>query len=328
MASRRKFIKQSVILSAGTLAGTSLLKASVKNNKMESGVKKPLVISTWKHGVAANEAAWKVLSGKGKALDAVEQGVRVSESDPEVNNVGYGGLPDRDGKVTLDASIMDQDGNCGSVAFLQHIKNPISVARLVMEKSPHVMLAGEGALRFALANGFKKENLLTDKALAEWEEWKKKSNYIPQVIDENNHDTIGMLALDVFENVSGACTTSGLAWKHHGRVGDSPIIGAGLFVDNEIGAATATGRGEAVIKIAGSMLIVEAMRNGKTPQQACEEAVKRIAKKQNDYKDFQVGFLAVNKKGEIGAYSIKKGFQYALYIDGKNTLLDSDYYVK
>ena len=328
MVTRRTFIKNSAILSAALVAGTKA-GAKEKNVKMDSTLSNtPIVISTWEHGMAANEAAWKILSQQGRAFDAVEQGVRVSESDPNVNSVGYGGLPDRDGNVTLDACIMDEFGNCGSVAFLQNIMNPISVARLVMEKTPHVMLVGEGALEFALANGFKKENLLTDKAKAEWEKWVKENKYTPKKIDKNNHDTIGMLAIDSKGNISGACTTSGLSWKLHGRVGDSPIIGAGLFVDNEVGGAAATGRGEAVIKIAGSAMVVEAMRNGKTPQEACIEAVNRITRKQKDYKDFQVGFIALNKKGEHGAYSIKKGFQYALYVSAENKLIDSEYFVK
>lgn len=326
MITRRKFVRNTALTSALLISGIN----KAEEKFAENGIKKikPLVISTWNHGLAANEAAWKVLTKNGKALDAVEQGVKVSESDPEVRSVGYGGLPDRDGKVTLDASIMDEMGNCGSVAFLQHIKNPISVARLVMEKTPHVMLVGDGALSFALKNGFKKENLLTEKSRKDWEEWKKKKNYEPEKIDVDNHDTIGMLAIDSFGNMSGACTTSGLAWKYHGRVGDSPIIGAGMFVDNEVGAACATGKGEAVIKIAGSMLIVELMRNGKTPMEACKEAINRIVRKQKDFKDFQVGFLAIDRNNQIGAYSIQKGFQYALYIDGENRLIDSDYYLK
>ncbi|NUM31604.1 MAG: N(4)-(beta-N-acetylglucosaminyl)-L-asparaginase [Bacteroidetes bacterium] len=324
MITRRKFLKNTTLTSALLITGVN--EAFVKNNEKVNV--KPLVISTWKHGLAANNAAWKIITENGKSIDAVEQGVKVSESDPEVQSVGYGGLPDRDGNVTLDASIMDENGNCGSVAFLQHIKNPISVARLVMDKTPHVMLVGEGALKFALNNGFKKENLLTEKSRIEWEKWKIKKNYEPEKIDINNHDTIGMLAIDNFGNLSGACTTSGLAWKYHGRVGDSPIIGAGMFVDNEIGAACATGKGEAVIKIAGSLLIVELMRNGKTPMEACKEAINRIVKKQKDFKDFQVGFIAINQNNQIGAYSIQKGFQYALYIDGENKLIDSDYYLK
>src|SRR5699024_6667253 len=191
-------------------------------------------------------------------------------SDPDERSVGYGGRPDRDGKVTLDACIMDENANIGSVAALEHIKHPISVARAVMEKTPHVMLVGEGALEFALANGFKKENLLTEKSKKEWEEWLKTSEYKP-VVNIENHDTIGMLALDASGNLSGACTTSGMAYKMHGRVGDSPIIGAGLFVDNEVGAATSTGDGEEVIRTVGSHLVVELMRQGNSPQEACEE---------------------------------------------------------
>src|SRR5205085_821270 len=173
-------------------------------------------------------------------------GVRVPEADPKITTVGYGGAPDREGRVTLDACIMDEFANCGSVACLEHIVHAISVARKVMEKTPHVMLVGDGALQFALANGFKKENLLTPESEQKWKEWLKKAEYKPTANIEN-HDTIGMIALDSSSNFSGACTTSGMAYKMHGRVGDSPIIGARLFVDNEIGAATSTGVGKEVI---------------------------------------------------------------------------------
>jgi isoaspartyl peptidase/L-asparaginase-like protein (Ntn-hydrolase superfamily) len=288
----------------------------------------PVVISTWPHGLAANAAAWKILATGGRALDAVEQGARVVELDPAVNNVGYGGLPDRAGEVTLDACIMDEAGNCGAVACLRHIKNPVSVARLVMEKSPHVMLVGEGAEQFALAHGFKKENLLTAAARAAWKKWRRENLAVAEKIDVNNHDTIGMLAIDRRGNLAGSCTTSGTAWKYPGRVGDSPIIGAGLFVDNEIGGAAATGRGESVMKIAGAMVVVEAMRHGLSPLAACREAVRRIAKKQNDYQTFQVGFIALNKKGEFGAYSIKQGFEYAVCARGENKLYPSEYWAK
>ena len=261
-------------------------------------------------------------------MDAVEQGVMVPEADPNNTSVGLGGNPDRDGHVTLDASIMDEKGNAGSVAFLEHILDPISVARMVMEKTPHVMLVGEGAYQFAIDNGFKRSDQgMTPEVKANWEKWKAENKYNPK-IDKNNHDTIGMVALDNAGDVSGACTTSGLGMKMHGRVGDSPIIGAGMFADNDVGAACATGVGEAVIKICGSHLIVELMRNGKTPQQACEEAVKRIAKKVSNYKDIQVGFLALNKAGDVGAYSIVKGFNYAVACNGQNRLFDSDYLVK
>lgn len=283
---------------------------------------KPVIVSTWAHGLPANTAAWKILSAGGRALDAVEAGVRVSEGDPEERSVGLGGLPDRDGKVTLDACIMDGNGDCGSVAFLQSIKHPISVARLVMEKTPHVMLVGDGALRFALDNGFEEENLLTADSERDWKKWLEKSEYRP-VINMENHDTIGMLALDKEGNLSGACTTSGMAYKMHGRVGDSPLIGAGLFADNEIGAACATGLGEAVIKIAGSHLVVELMRHGRTPEHACKEAVERIVKKQKNTDQFQVGFLALRKDGKYGAFAIHNGFNYAVHSATGNILIDS-----
>jgi isoaspartyl peptidase/L-asparaginase-like protein (Ntn-hydrolase superfamily) len=321
MTKRREFIKHTA-LATGALATGSLPSIA-----MHTPASKPLVLSTWRHGLAANEAAWAVIEKGGRALDAVEAGVKVSEADPEVTSVGYGGLPDRDGHVTLDACIMDEHGNAGSVAFLEHIMHPVSVARLVMEKTAHVMLVGEGALRFALDNGFRKQNLLTESSRKLWEEWMVNNKYIPIEWTKDDHDTIGMLAIDRQGNLSGACTTSGLGWKMHGRVGDSPIIGAGLFVDNETGAATATGRGEAVIKICGAHLIVELMRHGRSPQQACEEAVQRICSKQADHKEFQVGFLALNKAGETGAFAIAKGFDYALH-NGINQMIDSGYYLQ
>ncbi len=333
MNSRRNFLKNSLLLTALASFPASILRSSnVKkttkqlfNNPLKP--RRPIVVSTWNHGLAANEKAWEIVVKGGKALDAVEQGVRISESDPKVMSVGYGGLPDREGHVTLDACIMNEKGNCGSVAFLEHIKNPISVARLVMENTPHVMLVGKGALDFSLMNGFKKENLLTNKAAEIWHKWKE-SNQVPLTPEKDNHDTIGMLALDKFGNICGACTTSGLAWKLHGRVGDSPIIGAGMFVDNEVGGAVATGKGEAVMKISGTHLVVELMRQGKSPEEACKLAVERIIKKQHDHKEFQVGFLALNKKGESGAYSISKGFEYAQYAENKNELIKSNYSLK
>ncbi|WP_299075415.1 isoaspartyl peptidase/L-asparaginase family protein [uncultured Paraglaciecola sp.] len=286
-------------------------------------VKKPIVVSTWEHGIPANKAAWKILTNKGTALDAVEQGVRVPEADPEVTTVGYGGFPDREGKVTLDACIMDHNQDCGSVAFLQNIKHPISVARQVMEQTPHVMLVGEGAEQFALKQGFIQENLLTPKAKSAWQQWLKKSKYAP-VINVENHDTIGMLALDDQGNLSGACTTSGAAFKMSGRVGDSPLIGAGLYVDNEVGAATATGMGELMIKTVGCHLVVELMRQGRSPEQACKEAVERIAKKLGDYKQFQVGFLALSNTGEYGSYCIQPGFNYAVTDASGSRMIDAN----
>ncbi len=316
MITRRDLLK-GISLSA---AGAALPRIS---RATAPAVQKPVVVSTWNFGLEANKEAWKILAANGRALDAVEAGARVPEADPTNHSVGRGGYPDRDGKVTLDACVMDELGNCGSVAALEHIVHAVSVARKVMEKTPHVFLVGQGALDFAISQGFPKEELLTEDSRKAWEKWKADNHYIPK----EYHDTIGILALDAAGNLSGACTTSGLAWKYHGRVGDSPIIGAGLFVDNDIGAATSTGKGESNIKIAGAHTVVEAMRHGATPTEACEEAVRRIAKKQPDYHDFQVAFLALNKNGESGAFAIAKGFQYALtnangsqLIDGKSLI--------
>ncbi|HZY78230.1 MAG TPA: N(4)-(beta-N-acetylglucosaminyl)-L-asparaginase [Cyclobacteriaceae bacterium] len=313
-SSRRKFL----------LAGTSLAAFPFSNlfAKSSPAASGPIVISTWPN-VEANKAAWSVLSKNGRALDAVEAGARIPEANPKETSVGYGGLPDREGKVTLDACIMDENGNCGSVAFVQGYTHVISLARLVMEKTPHVMLVGKGAEMFAEANGFKKENLLTKESEKTYKEWLKKAEYKPDTKVFNNHDTIGMLALDSNGALSGACTTSGMAFKMHGRVGDSPIIGAGLFVDGEVGAATATGVGEEMIRIAGSHTIVELMRNGRTPQEACEEAIRRVIKKNGEAKakELSVAFLAISKDGQVGAYSTVNEFDYTISTPDKQHLV-------
>ena len=311
MISRRHFISSSALAFAGlTISKKSL---SLQSQQAEQ----PIVVSTWRHGEAANEAAWEILSNGGYSLDAIEAGIRVPESDPDVITVGYGGIPDAKGKVTLDASIMDEKGNAGSVSFLKCIKHPVSVARLVMEKTPHVMLSGKGAQQFALENGFKKEKLLTKEMKVAWKKWKKEGGEFSTKLNiENqireNHDTIGMLAVDNEGRICGACSTSGMAFKMHGRVGDSPIIGAGMFVDGEVGGAVATGSGELVMKTLGSFLVVEFMRNGMKPQQACKEAVRRITKRVPDYENHQIGYLALNKSGEYGAFSMQPGFDFAV----------------
>ncbi|MCF8228239.1 MAG: N(4)-(beta-N-acetylglucosaminyl)-L-asparaginase [Bacteroidales bacterium] len=328
MGNRRKFIRTAGLATLGAMSLPQMLKGRAKQYSGGPGNESsiPLVLSTWQHGLAANQAAWNVLSRHGSALDAVENGVMQTEADPGGQSVGLGGLPDRDGKVTLDACIMDHFGNCGSVCFLEGILHPVSVARLIMEQTPHVMLAGAGAQKFALENGFKITELLTGKSRKEWENWKRKSMYQP-VINIENHDTIGMIALDEQGNLAGACTTSGIAFKMHGRVGDSPIIGAGLYVDGEIGAAVATGHGEMVMKTLGSFLVVENMRRGSSPLKACEEAVKRITEKVKDYEKGQVGFLAMDTKGNYGAYSIHKGFNFAIRNQEENELIDSESYL-
>jgi N4-(beta-N-acetylglucosaminyl)-L-asparaginase len=320
MTSRRQFLGVSAAAAIASV-GTQAIHAQPPSQPAT----KPIVVSTWQHGLNANAAAWKVLNSGGTALDAVESGVRDSEADPKVDSVGLGGLPDRDGNVTLDACIMDERGRCGSVAFLTEIKHPISVARRVMEKTPHVMLVGEGAKQFALAEGFAKENLLTESSRQAWEKWKQsKPKATEKRGNAKDHDTIGMVALDSKGNLSGACTTSGLAWKMHGRVGDSPIIGAGLYVDNEVGAASATGVGEAVIRAVGSFLVVEFMRQGKSPEEACRLAVERVTQKTPGWREIQVGFIALDKQGRVGGYSIQPEFQYAVYDStGGNRLISA-----
>ena len=285
-------------------------------------IQKPIVVSTWEHGMPANAAAWQVLSQGGSALDAVEQGARVPEADPAVRTVGLGGYPDASGEVTLDACIMDHQLNCGSVAGLKRIKHPISVARAVMEKTPHVMLVGEGALEFAKAQGFVEENLLTEQSKQDWLVWREQGKAKSQ-INLENHDTIGMLALDSHGHLAGACTTSGAAYKLPGRVGDSPLIGAGLYVDQDVGAATATGLGELMIKTVGCHLVVELMRQGMNPQQACQRAVERIAAKIPNAAEAQVGFLALSVNGEVGAYCLHGGFNYAVQDASGATLTDA-----
>ncbi|MCA9258620.1 MAG: N(4)-(beta-N-acetylglucosaminyl)-L-asparaginase [Planctomycetales bacterium] len=316
-------------------AGVALAAVAGEANSQSSDAGSiPIVVSTWKHGVPANSAAWAVLKDGGRALDAVEAAARCSESDPDLLTVGLGGLPDRQGRVTLDACIMDENGACGSVACLEEIEHPISVARRVMEKTPHVMLVGPGALAFAEEQGFPRRSLLTDRSKVEWEKWKSAH---PEAIRERevnveNHDTIGILAIDKNGNLSGACTTSGMAWKLPGRVGDSPIIGAGLYVDNEVGGAVATGVGEAVIRAVGSFLVVELMRQGHTPGEACRLAVERVAAKSPDWRSLQVGFLALDKQGRWGAYALQPGFDFAVHdgaegsrmVDSPNKLASSE----
>ena len=329
MFNRRKFIKLSAAGASLSVVSTDILaKTSATTSHADS---LPIVISTWDFGIAANQEAWKTLSEGGRALDAVEAGVKIPEADLNNHTVGRSGYPDRDGHVTLDACIMDEKGNCGAVAAMEYIAHPISIARLVMEKTPHVFLVGEGATQFAVEQGFKREKLLNSDSEKVWKEWLKKAEYKPTINIENskgipgnqyNHDTIGMLAIDAKGNISGACTTSGMAFKMHGRVGDSPIIGAGLFVDNEVGGAVSTGVGEEVIRNVGSFLVVELMRQGYSPEAACKEAVQRIIKKKPETaKQIQVGFLAINKKGEYGAYAIQKGFSFAVCDQSKQDLL-------
>jgi N4-(beta-N-acetylglucosaminyl)-L-asparaginase len=322
MTSRKTFLKQSL------LSSTLLLPSALSNQlqRLDPTEKKPaygpVILSTWNHGQKANAEAWRTLENSGTILDAVEQGVKVTEADPNSRTVGLNGYPDREGIVTLDASIMTGDGNCGSVCFVRRIKHPITLARHVMEKTPHVMLAGAGAQKFAVEQGMPlEEEELHPESRERYEEWLKTAEYRPEVNIEN-YDTIGMIGVDGEGNLAGSCTTSGLKFKMHGRVGDSPIIGAGLYVDNEVGAACATGEGEAIMKISGSFLVVELMRQGRSPQEACEEAVRRLIRKADIHREFQVGFLALNREGQAGAKAVVPGFTYARHDQRGNSLSD------
>ena len=273
-------------------------------------------ISTWKT-TEANLKAGLLLDKGIDGLTAAVEGVAVEEENPKNTTVGFGGAPDRTGKVTLDACVMNHLGDCGAVVAVENIVNVARLAKDVMEKTPHVMLAGKGAQDFAISEGYKQTDLLTEKSKEDWKKWLESEEYKP-IINIENHDTIGMLCLDKNNNISGACTTSGLAYKMRGRVGDSPIIGSGLFIDNKVGGAVATGLGEEVVKTVGSFLVVELMRQGKSPQEACETAVKRIVSSNSQENKFQVAYIAMNKNGDVGSYSIEPGFTYMDYFKGEN----------
>ena len=316
---RRKFFKYGL---GGLILGAlePVKAADLITNSHDQEIK-PIVLSTWNHGLAANEEAWKIIVNGGEAIDAVELGVRITEADISNRSVGIGGRPDSTGHVTLDACIMDHRSRCGAVACIEGIDHPISVARKVMDETPHVMLVGDGAREFAMDMGFSKIKTPISEVKKDWKQWKKeeKEKSKRPEINHENHDTIGMIALDTNGNLSGSCTTSGWAYKMPGRVGDSPIIGAGLFVDNDIGAACATGLGEAIVRIAGSHTVVELMRQGHSPQEACKKAVDRIIEKHDDLTGLQCGFIAIDKNGNYGGYSVYNGFNFAVKtIEGAN----------
>jgi N4-(beta-N-acetylglucosaminyl)-L-asparaginase len=342
MNERRRFLQSGLMSAAalalpvGVAAGTRVADGGANAaDAADAGTPplpavRPRIVSTWDFGVGANQAAWRTLQAGGSALDAVEAGARWAEADLCNASVGHCGNPDRDGVLTLDASIMDGDGRCGAVAAIEDILHPVSVARAVMERTPHVLLVGEGAQQFAVEQGFEKKRLITSEAEQRWRDWLKTSDYRPRANSEldklpgnkANHDTLGILALGADGKLAGACTTSGMAWKLHGRVGDSPLIGDGLYVDDEVGAATATGVGEEMIRNAASFLVVELMRQGRSPLDACREAIERVVRKRPaSSKGWQVAFLAMNKAGEAAGFGLYKGFVYAVCDAGRQDAL-------
>ncbi len=317
MISRRKF---------SALLGATLITQSYKRcntaNPSQVGNK---VISTWNNQNANKVAIAELVKGPQYLLDAIEKGINHVEADPNDTSVGYGGRPDREGFVTLDACIMDKEGSAGSVTYLENYVHAISVARKVMEETPHVILSGDGAAQFAAEMGFVQKDLMTEESRIAYRKWLEKAEYQPK-INVERHDTIGMLALNVDGDLSGGCSTSGLAYKMRGRVGDSPVIGAGLYVDNKYGAAVATGLGELVLRQLSSFLVVELMRGGKSPQKACEEAVMRIVES-TDISQAQVGLIAMDRSGNVGGYSIHSGFNYAVTDDNSSLLVEAPSYI-
>lgn len=316
---RRNLLKlfPAVAVLPTVLASNSILHGCASK---PSSAKDSVFVSTWNNRIANNEAAKSATGGK-NVIDSIVDGISYVESDIKDMSVGKGGRPDRDGDVTLDSCIMDHNGEAGGVCFMQHIEHPIQVAKEVMYSTPHVLLAGEGATRFALSKGHKKTDLLTEESKLEYKEWLKEKKYKP-IPNIEQHDTIGMLGLHQGK-LGGGCSTSGLAYKLKGRVGDSPIIGAGLFVDGEVGGCTATGMGEIMMKNLSSFLVVEFMRGGDSPQVACEKAIKRITDKiKGDNSDMQVGLLAIDVNGNTGGYSVLPGFTYAKTVNGVTSIVE------
>jgi isoaspartyl peptidase/L-asparaginase-like protein (Ntn-hydrolase superfamily) len=308
----------------------------------------PIILSTWTFGQIANAAGWPVLKRGGKSIDAVEQACIAVESDPQVDSVGIGGTPDADGNVTLDGSIMLSPEKCAGVGCIRHYAHPVSIARKVMERTTHKLLVGEGAEKFAAANGFKKEKLLTKEARDWWKKWKadpQRHNFhrtsanrpnreearlrnrvgaasaaAPRRKSPKSHDTVGVLAIDSNGTIAGACSTSGWAFKLPGRVGDSPIIGAGLYVDPTVGAAVATGMGELMLGTCATFLVVERMRAGDSPQQAIQAVLERVAKSYNLKKRQQCALIALRTDGQWSTGGLVSGFRAAITTPDQNEL--------
>ena len=283
-----------------------------------------IVVSTWRFGLASNQPAWEILKNGGSALDAVVRGVEVAERDPAIKSVGFGGYPNAEGEVEVDAAVMDgRTLGYGAVAGLRNIATATAVARRVMEKTDHVLLVGNGALKFARAQGFEECLMLTEQGREAWEKWKRERTGAPA----DAHDTIGMIALDQHGDLAAACTTSGAAFKLPGRVGDSPLIGSGLYADNDAGAAAATGRGEEIVRTCGSFAVVEHMRQGKSPQEACEAVVQHLIARVPSARPYQMAYIAIDKYGNWGAAAARSGFLSAVTSDAENQLYKSRYFI-
>jgi N4-(beta-N-acetylglucosaminyl)-L-asparaginase len=345
---RRNFIQNAATIGTAVAFSPNLILSKTLN--ISNSV--PLAIASG-NGLGAVNKAIELIKNGSDALDAVIAGVNIVEDDPNDMSVGYGGLPNEDGVVELDASVMHGPTNrCGAVASLRNIKNPSSVAKLVMERSDHVLIVGKGALRFAKAHGFKEMDLLTDKSRQEWLKWKEtmstKDDWLPphSVEDkdigsikqhyETTRGTINCLGIDMLGNISGVTTTSGLSYKIAGRVGDSPIIGAGLFVDNQVGAAGSTGRGESNLTNCSSVLIVEYISQGNSPEEACLRMLKRVHKNIKEKRllddegkpNFNLQFYALNKKGEFGGATFHSGAKMAVNNGKEGKLVEMAYLFK
>ena len=322
--SRRKFISRSAVAFAG---GTVLSRATgaPAPSLPELSARAPVFVSTWPFGLPANLAALAVLKRGGSGLDALEQGIWVVESDPDNASVGLGGIPNAAGIVQLDACIMSGPGHgAGSVGAVSGFRHPISIARRVMETTRHVMLVGKGAEEFAAKNGFERGPKVSPKQKAAWQKWQAEQAAKAKAAKAApNHDTIAMVALLPDGNLFGGCSTSGWGFKIPGRVGDSPIIGSGLYVDNEVGAAGATGIGENVMRYCGSFLVVEYLRQGLHPQEACLETIKRIAKQDPKGFDLSINFIALDKQGRFGAAGTGQGFEYSVACDAFSKVFQS-----
>jgi N4-(beta-N-acetylglucosaminyl)-L-asparaginase len=348
--SRRDFLKSGAGAGAAALLAHGGLAGATAPLSAGAAPGTPRVVASG-NGIRATDKAMEIIKAGGDPLDAVIAGVNIVEDDPNDMSVGYGGLPNEDGVVELDASVMyGPTHTAGAVAALRNIKNPSKVARLVMDRTDHVLLVGEGALKFARAHGFKEEELLTDKSREAWLRWKEtmsdRDNWFPPKTEKlpedlrsvmSTYGTINCIAIDAAGRLAGVTTTSGLSWKLSGRVGDSPIIGAGLYVDNEIGAAGSTGRGEANLQTCASYRIVEAMGRGVGPEEACLKACEAIVAKtklvprlcdDQGRPKFGLNFYALNKKGEFGGACLFQGGRYAVHDGVENKFHDAAYLFK